>query len=175
MTKNILVLVFSFMYLVLVDAMDRSLDYNGQNQKNSQHFGQLFCWFLGNLVPKSKKLIAIIKKASTSNSKYHAIKCFCPKKLVLKSFLNALFYISRSLLPVWFFSCLLAWLSQLNFFWQNLHENAFNHSIYIRDSKLSKASCQSALLNWFKLVLGRATNLIMCKISFLSFTLRLHF
>ena len=40
------ILVFSFMYLVLVDAMDRSLDYNGQNQKILNIFGNFFVDFL---------------------------------------------------------------------------------------------------------------------------------
>ena len=54
------------------------------------------CWLLAIYVPKSDKLLLIIQKASISNYRCHAIKYSCPKKLVLKSFLDTILQ-SRSL------------------------------------------------------------------------------
>ena len=52
--------------------------------------------FLPIYVSKSEKLLLIIQKASISNYRCHAIKYSCPKKLVLKSFLDTILQ-SRSL------------------------------------------------------------------------------
>ena len=89
------------------------LSFNGQNQKIIKNIGQLFCGFLANYVPKSEKILLIIQKASISNYRCHAIKYFCPKKLVLKSFLDtilqsiSLWEGREKVLPCWLFSLVL--------------------------------------------------------------------
>jgi hypothetical protein len=58
----------------------------------------LVAFSVANFVPKSKKLILIVQKASISK-RCHAMKYSCPKKLFWKSFLDTILQ-SRSLCTV---------------------------------------------------------------------------